>query len=82
MVLAACGGGGEESGGGSAAPAGGLTELGKMLPASIQASKEIKVGSDVAYAPVEYYENGKDIKGIDPDLAEAMGKELGSSSPS
>ncbi len=48
-VLAACGGGG---GGGGAAPAGGLTELGKKLPASIQQSREIKVGSDIAYAGI------------------------------
>lgn len=75
LVLAACGGGG--SGGGGGAPAGGLTELGKKLPASIQASREVKVGSDIAYAPVEFYENGTEVKGIDPDLAAAMGKALG-----
>jgi polar amino acid transport system substrate-binding protein len=76
MVLAACGGGGDDEGGGTAA-AGGLTELGKQLPAAIQQSREIKVGSDIAYAPVEFYENGNEVKGIDPDLAAAMGKELG-----
>ena len=75
LVLAACGGSG--GGGGGAAPAGGLTELGKKLPASIQQSREIKVGSDIAYAPVEFYENGTEVKGIDPDLAAAMGKALG-----
>ena len=75
LVLAACGGG--SGGGGAAAPPGGLTELGKKLPASIQQSREIKVGSDIAYAPVEFYENGTEVKGIDPDLAAAMGKALG-----
>jgi len=54
-----------------------LTELGKKLPASIQQSREIKVGSDIAYAPVEFYANGTEVKGIDPDLAAAMGKALG-----
>jgi polar amino acid transport system substrate-binding protein len=75
MVLAACGGGDDEGGG--TAAAGGLTELGKQLPAAIQQSREIKVGSDIAYAPVEFYENGNEVKGIDPDLAAALGKELG-----
>ena len=75
MVLAACGGGDDEGGG--TAAAGGLTELGKQLPAAIQQSREIKVGSDIAYAPVEFYENGNEVRGIDPDLAAAMGKELG-----
>jgi polar amino acid transport system substrate-binding protein len=75
MVLAACGGGDDDGGGG--APVGELTELGKQLPAAIQQSREIKVGSDIAYAPVEFYENGNEVKGIDPDLAAALGKELG-----
>jgi len=73
LALTACGGGDE----GGGAPAGALTELGKQLPASIQQSREIKVGSDIAYAPVEFYENGNEVKGIDPDLAAALGKELG-----
>jgi polar amino acid transport system substrate-binding protein len=76
LALTACGGG-NGGGGSSAAPAGDLTELGKQLPAAIQQSREIKVGSDIAYAPVEFYENGSEVKGIDPDLAEALGKELG-----
>ena len=74
LALTACGG---DDGGAGGAPAGELTELGKQLPASIQQSREIKVGSDIAYAPVEFYENGNEVKGIDPDLAAAMGKELG-----
>jgi polar amino acid transport system substrate-binding protein len=77
LVLAACGGGGGGGGAGGAAPSGGLTELGKRLPAAIQQAREIKVGSDIAYAPVEFYENGTEVRGIDPDLAAAMGKALG-----
>jgi polar amino acid transport system substrate-binding protein len=80
LVLAACGGGSGGSGaGGSSAGGGegGLTELGKTLPAAIQSSREIKVGSDIAYAPVEFYENGNEVRGIDPDLAAALGDKLG-----
>ncbi|MGW1464837.1 ABC transporter substrate-binding protein [Streptomyces sp. NPDC002308] len=48
-----------------------------LLPKSIREKGEIKVGSDIAYAPVEFKgEDGKTI-GIDPDLADAMGKQLG-----
>jgi polar amino acid transport system substrate-binding protein len=74
LALAACGGGDE---GGGGAPVGELTELGKQLPAAIQQSREIKVGSDIAYAPVEFYESGTEVRGIDPDLAAAMGTALG-----
>jgi polar amino acid transport system substrate-binding protein len=74
LVLTGCGG---DDDGGGGAPVGELTELGKQLPAAIQQSREIKVGSDIAYAPVEFYENGNEVKGIDPDLAAALGKELG-----
>jgi len=77
LLLAACGGNdnnkGTSSGGG-----GGLTDLGKKLPTSIQQSKEIKVGSDIAYAPVEFYKEGtQEVQGIDWDLAQAMGQKLG-----
>ncbi|NUK03639.1 ABC transporter substrate-binding protein [Streptomyces lunaelactis] len=46
------------------------------LPKKYQDSKVIKVGTDAAYAPMEYEEGGK-IVGIDPDIAAALGKELG-----
>ncbi|MEV4332472.1 ABC transporter substrate-binding protein [Streptomyces sp. NPDC049597] len=46
------------------------------LPKKYQDSGVIKVGTDAAYAPMEYEEGGK-IVGIDPDIAAAMGKELG-----
>ncbi|WP_405457202.1 ABC transporter substrate-binding protein [Streptomyces sp. NBC_00101] len=48
-----------------------------LLPASIRSKGEIKVGSDIAYPPVEFKgEDGKVI-GIDPDLGNALGKVLG-----
>ncbi|KIF01214.1 atrA protein [Streptomyces sp. RSD-27] len=46
------------------------------LPKKIQDAGVVKVGSDTAYAPMEYVDNGK-IVGVDPDLAEALGKQLG-----
>jgi polar amino acid transport system substrate-binding protein len=77
LLLAACGGSGGNEGT-SSGGGGGLTDLGKKLPASIQQSKEIKVGSDIAYAPVEFYKEGtQDVQGIDWDLAQALGQKLG-----
>jgi polar amino acid transport system substrate-binding protein len=68
----------------------GLTELGRTLPQRIQAAREIRVGSDVSYAPVEFYdafapdvlerpvgEPEPEVRGIDPDLAGELGRKLG-----
>ena len=77
LLLAACGGGNSSSGSSSGTTSG-VTDLGKQLPASIQQSKQLKVGSDVAYAPVEFFKLGtQDVQGIDWDLAQAMGQKLG-----
>ncbi len=46
------------------------------LPEKYKKAGVIKVGTDAAYAPMEYEEGGK-IVGIDPDIAAALGKELG-----
>ncbi|MGW3627779.1 ABC transporter substrate-binding protein [Streptomyces sp. NPDC000880] len=46
------------------------------LPKKYQDSGVIKVGTDAAYAPMEFEEGGK-IVGVDPDIAAALGKELG-----
>jgi polar amino acid transport system substrate-binding protein len=46
------------------------------LPKKFQDSGVIKVGSDASYAPMEQTENGK-IVGIDPDIADALSKQLG-----
>ncbi|WP_327190541.1 ABC transporter substrate-binding protein [Streptomyces xinghaiensis] len=48
-----------------------------QLPKEIQDKGVIKVGSDIAYAPVEFYDDKDQVAGIDPDLAEALGKQLG-----
>ncbi|MGW6390716.1 ABC transporter substrate-binding protein [Streptomyces sp. NPDC055103] len=77
MLLTACGdqtdsGSTKETGGAStnAAP------LFSKLPADIQKSGVIKVGTDASYAPMEFTEGGK-IVGVDPDIAQALSKQLG-----
>ncbi|MFI5683997.1 ABC transporter substrate-binding protein [Streptomyces sp. NPDC051636] len=51
--------------------------LADKLPQDIRSKGVIKVGSDIAYAPVEFKDSSGKIVGLDPDLAEAMGKQLG-----
>ncbi|MER5868718.1 ABC transporter substrate-binding protein [Streptomyces sp. NPDC002044] len=46
------------------------------LPKKIQDAGVIKVGTDATYAPMEFTEGGK-IVGVDPDIAAALGKQLG-----
>jgi polar amino acid transport system substrate-binding protein len=62
---------GEGTGSVSAAP------LAEKLPSAIRDKGVIKVGSDIAYAPVEFKDGSGKTVGIDPDLADAMGKQLG-----
>ncbi|MFB7737511.1 ABC transporter substrate-binding protein [Streptomyces sp. NPDC056112] len=63
----------EPSGSGSsnAAP------LADKLPAQIREKGSIKVGSDIAYAPVEFKDKSGKVVGLDPDVAAALGKQLG-----
>ncbi|MFD8301277.1 ABC transporter substrate-binding protein [Streptomyces sp. NPDC059690] len=51
--------------------------LASKLPASIRDKGVVRVGSDIAYAPVEFKDSSGKVVGIDPDLAAAMGKQLG-----
>ncbi|GGN78113.1 hypothetical protein GCM10011579_060980 [Streptomyces albiflavescens] len=51
--------------------------LADKLPKAIRDAGVIKVGSDIAYAPVEFKDSSGKTVGIDPDLADAMGKQLG-----
>ncbi|MGW3685241.1 ABC transporter substrate-binding protein [Streptomyces sp. NPDC005146] len=46
------------------------------LPADIQKAGVIKVGTDATYAPMEFKQGDK-IVGVDPDIAAALGKQLG-----
>jgi polar amino acid transport system substrate-binding protein len=48
------------------------------LPSSVQGAKEIKVGSDVSYAPIEFFKEGtQQIQGLDYDIGQALGAKLG-----
>lgn len=73
LLLTGCGDQTDKATGGSntnAAP------LFNQLPKEIQSAKVIKVGSDINYPPVEFKKNGE-VMGIDPDIADALGKQLG-----
>ena len=69
---------------------GGLTPLGLQLPQKIRSAREIRVGADISYAPLEFYdalasdvldrptgEPEPGVQGIDPDLAAELGRRLG-----
>ncbi|MFG3252919.1 ABC transporter substrate-binding protein [Streptomyces sp. NPDC048172] len=74
LLLTGCGDQTDGAGGGSGGSGGG--SLKAKLPKEIRDAGVIKVGTDAAYKPMEYKE-GADIVGLDPDIAEAMGKKLG-----
>ncbi|MCU1587498.1 MAG: atrA protein [Frankiales bacterium] len=76
LLVAGCGSNGSNDNptltGPTAAP------LASLLPQAIRDKGALTVGSDVAYAPVEFFDtDGKTIIGIDADLAKALGKQLG-----
>ncbi|MFJ8883657.1 ABC transporter substrate-binding protein [Streptomyces sp. NPDC102402] len=78
LLLTACGdqtdsAGKKESGSASADKA----PLADLVPQAIKDKGEIKVGSDIAYPPVEFKDESGKTVGIDPDLADALGKQLG-----
>ena len=91
LLVAACSGDDNRpSPSAPAAAAEGLTELGRRLPQRIRTAREIRVGSDVSYAPVEFSsafapdvldrpvgEPEPEVRGIDPDLAAELGRRLG-----
>ncbi|MEW2250711.1 ABC transporter substrate-binding protein [Streptomyces sp. NPDC006975] len=67
----------KDSGSQSSGPASGTAPLADKLPQAIRDKGVIKVGSDIAYAPVEFTDSSGKTAGIDPDIADAMGKQLG-----
>ncbi len=79
LLLAGCGSSNDNSSGGTAPKGDGKDDvLAAQVPADIRSAGTIKVGSDVAYAPVEFFDtDGTTIIGIDPDLAKALGDKLG-----
>ena len=57
---------------------GGASALFEKLPQRVKDSKKIVVGSDVAYAPIEFFDkDNKTVIGLDPDIAKAIGDKLG-----
>jgi polar amino acid transport system substrate-binding protein len=49
-----------------------------MLPPPVQSAKEIRVGSDVSYAPIEFFKLGtQQVEGVDYDIGQALGAKLG-----
>jgi polar amino acid transport system substrate-binding protein len=52
--------------------------LASLLPQAIRDKGTLQVGSDIEYAPVESYDtDGKTVIGMDADIANAVGKQLG-----
>ena len=74
-LLAGCGGddtADEPQALGSKAP------LFDALPEEYQQSKVIEVGSDIAYAPMEYYDtDGETVLGFDKELTDLLAEQLG-----
>lgn len=81
LVGAGCGGSSDD--GASTAADGGAAvttsaSAAALLPADVRESGTLRVGSDMAYAPLEYLApDGKTPVGVDPDLAEAIAGKLG-----
>lgn len=74
-LLTGCG---SDSGAGTQTATGDKAPLFSALPKKFQNSKKIAVGSDIAYAPMEYYDtNGTTVLGLDKDITDAMSKQLG-----
>jgi polar amino acid transport system substrate-binding protein len=76
LLLTACGDQTDSGSSDSTETSASAAPLADKLPADIKKAGVIKVGSDIAYPPVEYMEGGKAV-GIDPDIADALGKQLG-----
>lgn len=77
LAMAACGGGKEESPTATASPA---ATTGKIDISTVPELKDgkLQVGSDIAYAPIEFYKEGTtEPDGLDVDLARALAKVLG-----
>ncbi|MEU2674033.1 ABC transporter substrate-binding protein [Streptomyces sp. NPDC007164] len=74
MLLAACG---DQTKNGPRNSASAQAPLAGLLPKEIKDKGVIKVGSDIAYPPVEFKDKSGRTVGIDPDIGAALGKQLG-----
>jgi polar amino acid transport system substrate-binding protein len=77
LALTACSGSSDESTVTQPSTSSSAGALANLLPADIKAKGKLIVGSDIAYAPVEFKDDSGKIVGIDPDLAAAIGEQLG-----
>ncbi len=78
LTLVACGGSSTTAGPGAGSPSASSAPLAAELPEAIRKAGVLRVGSDIAYAPVEFFDtDGKTAIGIDPDLGKALGAQLG-----
>lgn len=77
LLLTGCGDQTKDKSNGLSSIASGSAPLADKLPASIRQAGVIKVGSDISYPPVEFKDGSGHTVGLDPDLASAMGKQLG-----
>lgn len=76
--LAACGSSSKPSAGSTSTTTASNGDLFSKLPAAIQSSKKINVGSDIEYPPIEFFKEGTTtVDGLDYDLAQALGAKLG-----
>lgn len=79
VSLVAC----SHGGGASSAPAATTgvdtnAPLYASLPQKIKDAKEIQLGGDIAYAPMEYYDtDGKTVLGFDKELTDLLSKKVG-----
>ncbi|MFE9647800.1 ABC transporter substrate-binding protein [Streptomyces sp. NPDC006365] len=76
LLLTGCGDQTDDTGGGSDTASASGAPLADQLPKAIRDKGVIEVGTNAEYAPMEYQEGGK-IVGVDPDIAAALGKQLG-----
>lgn len=76
LLLSGCGDQTDDAGGGDKTK-GKDAPLFDQLPKKVQDAGVIKVGSDIAYAPVEFMDENDEVAGIDPDIAKALGEQLG-----
>jgi polar amino acid transport system substrate-binding protein len=78
--LSPAAGGSSSSAPASSAPASSGTDAAAaaLVPASIKSKGSLLVAADASYAPNEFLaSNGKTVVGMDPELADALGKALG-----
>jgi polar amino acid transport system substrate-binding protein len=79
--LAACGSSSDSTSSGGSSSAGAVKANPKvvaLVPADLKSQGSLTMATDASYPPVESFDtDGKTIIGLDPDLAQAIGAEMG-----